>query len=275
MKRVSVDLRVRPLNTSAIRKGGKYVLYWSQMNRRADCNQALAYAAAQANAMRIPLLVYEGLTCTYREANDRMHSFVLQGVPEQQRRMEALGAGYCFYLRKRRSDDNRVLYQLANDAAIVVTDDYPTFIAARHNSQVPSRIGVAFHAVDASCVVPMNHFTKREWAAYTIRPKIQKVLREHLRPVAPINLENRWRQPRPAAHTEVSETNIPALVAECDIDHAVKPSLSFTGGRLAAERHLHTFLTQRLRRYAGDKNSPTNHGQRYIGKPITAIQIQI
>jgi deoxyribodipyrimidine photo-lyase len=229
------------------------------MNRRAEGNQALAYAAAQANALRLPLLVYEGLTCTYPQANDRLHTFVLQGVAEQQRRMEALGAGYCFYLRKRRSDDNRVLYTLAADAALVVTDDYPTFIAARHNGHVPGRIGVAFHAVDASCIVPMAHFTKREWAAYTIRPKVQKVLQECLKPVERIELGCRWRLPRPEWHTAVTESGVPGLVAECEIDHAVRPSLQFTGGRLAAERQLHAFLAGRLRRYATEKNSPGHH----------------
>ena len=254
-----MDLRLRRLNDLPVRQPAKYVLYWTQMNRRAESNQALAYAADQANALRLPLLVYEGLTCTYVEANDRMHTFILQGVPEQQKRLEALGAGYCFYLRKRRQDDNNVLYQLAADAALVVTDDYPVFITAVHNARVPARIGVAFHAVDASCIVPMSAFTKREWAARTMRPKLQRVLREHLRPVAPIELRHRWRLARPGWHTAVTNGNVAALAAACEIDHAVKPSLSFTGGRPAAEKHLHAFLLDRLRRYAREKNSPGSH----------------
>lgn len=252
-------LRIRPLNDLPVRHHAKYVLYWTQMNRRADSNQALAYAAEQANALRLPLLVYEGLTCSYPEANDRIHTFILEGVAEQQKRLEGLGAGYCFYLRKRPEDDNTVLYRLAADAALVVTDDYPTFIAALHNARVPAKIGVACHAVDASCVVPMSYFTKREWAAYTIRPKVQRVLREYMQPVAPIELEHRWRLTRPEWHTAVTDSNVAALVAECEIDHTVKPSLSFTGGRLAAERHLRRFLTSRLRRYAANKNSPVDH----------------
>ncbi len=254
-----MDERVRALNRLPPRQPAKYVLYWAQMNRRADSNHALAYAAREANRLELPLLVYEGLTCTYREANDRMHTFVLEGVPEQQRRMEALGAGYCFYLRKRKQDANDVLYRLASEAAMVVTDDYPTFIGAEHNSRVPERIGVAFHAVDASCVVPMSHFTKQEWAAYTIRPKIQKVLQDHLKPVERIMLQRRWEGPRPEWHTEVTEGMIAGLVAECEIDHSVKPSLTFTGGREAAEKHLHRFLTARLRRYGEERNSPSNH----------------
>ncbi len=256
---VSLDLRLRVLNQVPVNPGASYVLYWSQMNRRADANHALAHAAAEANRLRLPLLVYEGLTCTYRAASDRFHTFVLAGVAEQQKRIEALGAGYCFYLRKRRADDNAVLYKLAANAALVVTDDYPTFIAADHLARVPARIGVAFHAVDSSCVVPMNHFVKQEWAAYTIRPKIHKVLRDHLHPVPPIQLHHPWTLPRPAFHTEVTPDNIPALVAACEIDHSVPPSPAFPGGRLAAERTLHSFLKSRFARYGAERNSPSNH----------------
>ncbi len=253
------NIRVRPLNDLPARSGAKYVLYWAQMNRRTPSNHALAYAVEQANALRLPLLVYEGLTCTYLEANDRMHTFVLEGVPEQQRRMEAIGAGYCFYLRKRKQDDNRVLYHLAADAAMLVTDDYPTFIAAEHNSRVPARIGVAFHAVDSSCVVPMNHFTKREWAAYTIRPKIRRVLPEYLKPVAALKLERRWRLDPQKWHTPVTDATVSSLVADCEIDHSVRPAQGFRGGRAEAEKRLFTFLEDRFRRYSGERNSPGNH----------------
>lgn len=256
---MQADLRVRRLNSEAERSGAAYVLYWCQMNRRADANHALAHAAAEANRRNLPLLVYEGLTCTYREANDRIHTFMIEGVPEQQSRIEKTGAGYCFYLRKRKEDDNRVLYRLASEAALVITDDFPTFIAAEHNSRVPQRIGVAFEAVDASCVVPMNHFSKQEWAAYTIRPKIHLVLNECLQPVPEVTLRRRWGKPRPAFHTSVTGSKIGALVAECEINHSVKPSLTFQGGRIAAEKHLDRFLEHRLRRYSAEKNSPTAH----------------
>jgi deoxyribodipyrimidine photo-lyase len=256
---VPSDLRLRVLNQAPVNPAARYVLYWSQMNRRANSNHALTHAAAEANRLRLPLLVYEGLTCTYREANDRFHTFVLAGVPEQRKRIEALGAGYCFYLRQRRADDNAVLYKLAADAALVVTDDYPTFIAADHLARVPARLPIAFHAVDSSCVVPMNHFVKQEWAAYTIRPKIHKVLRDHLHPVPPIQLHHPWTLPRPAFHTEVTPENIPALVAACEIDHTVPPSHAFPGGRLAAERNLHNFLKSRFARYGAERNSPSNH----------------
>ena len=249
-------MRVRKLNAAAIRTPAGYVLYWSQMNRRVESNHALAHAATLANELDLPLLFYEGLTCTYPYANDRLHTFLLEGVPETGRRVAALGIGYVFYLRRRRSDPNDVLYRLAGDAAAVVTDDYPAFVAAEHNARVPERIGVAYFAVESSCIVPMNCFEKREYAAYTIRPKIRKLLAEYLKPVHRIALKRRWKCPRSQFHTTVTESNLSTLVAASEIDHTVAPSRTVRGGRAAAETRLRHFLRYALRRYAGEKNEP-------------------
>jgi deoxyribodipyrimidine photo-lyase len=229
------------------------------MNRRVESNHALAHAATLANELDLPLLFFEGLTCTYPQANDRLHTFLLEGVPETERRAVALGMGYIFYLRRSRSDPNDVLYRLADEAAAVVTDDYPCFVAAEHNARVPSKIGVACLAVDSSCVVPMNCFAKREYAAYTIRPKIRKLLPEHLKPVSRTALKRRWERPRPRFHTTVTDGNIGELVATSEIDHTVAPSLTVRGGRAAAERRLRHFLRYGLRRYAREKNKPEAH----------------
>ena len=250
-------MRVRKLNGAPIRPRARYVLYWAQMNRRVESNHVLAYAAALANELDLPLLFYEGLTCTYPHANDRLHTFLLEGVPETARRAAAKGIGYAFYLRKRRCDANDALYCLAEEAAAVVTDDYPMFIAAEHNQRVPDRTGVAYFAVDASCVVPMNSFDKREYCAYTIRPKIRKLLDQNMTPVTPIRLKTWWNAPRPPFHTEVTTTNISDLVAASEIDHTVAPSRTVRGGRSEAEKQLRHFLRHSLQRYARERNEPS------------------
>ncbi len=247
--------RVRKLNDREFAADAGYVLYWAQMNRRAGSNHALAFAADLANQRGIPLLFYEGLTCTYPFANDRFHTFLLEGVPETARRLEKLGIGYVFHLRKRRDDPNDALYRLAADAAAIVTDDYPTFIAAAHNRRVPARLKIPYYAVDSSCIVPMSHFEKQEYAAYTIRPKISKVLARYVTPVPPIRMKKKWREPASPLHCQV--TDIPRLVAECEIDHSVKASTEFRGGRKEADRRLRHFLKNNLRRYAKTSNQPS------------------
>lgn len=250
--------RVRALNQTPARDNAAYVLYWLRVNRRAASNHALAHAAEIANAAGLPLLVYEELTCDYKSANDRMHTFVLEGVPEMAKDLRRARAGYFFHLRSRRRDTGDVLKKLARKARCVVTDDYPFGI------NVPQDIGVACVAVDSSCIVPMSRQEKRAWAAYTIRPKILRELPLYMKPVDRIRLKRAWRDDLlsaglPALRTTVAPSRIQQLVAKCEINHEVRPSISFSGGAAAAQRQLEIFLETRLRRYARDRNEPSRH----------------
>jgi deoxyribodipyrimidine photo-lyase len=105
----------------------------------------------------------------------------------------------------------------------------------------------------------MSLLEKREYAAYTIRPKIRRLLPEYLKPCPEVEVTHRWNQSVPIWHTPMVAAEIPALVASCEIDHSIPPSLSFTGGRLAAERALRFFLENNLRRYARERNEPSAH----------------
>lgn len=251
--------RVQKLNLAGERRSGRYVLYWAQMNRRAEANHALAFAAELANRLDKPLLFYEGLTFSYPFASDRFHTFLLEGVPATARRLEELGIGYVFYLRRRRSDPNDILYRLAADAAAIVADDYPSFVARQYNASVPPKLEVAYYVVDSSCVVPMSRHPRREYAAATFRPKIRRALPECLRPVEEIRLQRRWRGPLPPFHTVVRGPEIPELVAASEIDHSVKPSTAFRGGRPEALERLERFLRRGLRRYGKLRNEPSAH----------------
>ena len=256
--------RIRKLNDAPEREGARYVLYWAQMNRRVPTNQALEFAAEQANRLGLPLLVYEGLGCTYQYANDRLHTFVVEGVPDTEKRLKARGIGYCFYLRRRKQDANDVLYRMAEHAALVVTDDYPVFIAAIHNASVPGKIGVAFYAVDASCIVPMSRHEKRNYGAYTIRPRINKILPQFLHPLPEVKLEHKWGHGYPEWHVHVAREKVTELVSSCEIDHSVAPSLSFRGGQAEAERLLEWFLQEHLKTYAKDRNEPSKHATSHM-----------
>ena len=57
----------------------------------------------------------------------------------------------------------------------------------------------------------------------------------------------------------MAEADIPGLVASCDIDHSVPPSVSFHGGAAAAESRLEHFLVHNLHRYARHRNEPAAH----------------
>jgi deoxyribodipyrimidine photo-lyase len=105
----------------------------------------------------------------------------------------------------------------------------------------------------------MSRIPERSYAAYSIRPKIHRLLPEFLRPVPAVELRVPCRETFGDLHTEVTAANLALLVASCEIDHTIRPSTTFRGGRQAAEKTLRRFLDHRLRRYARDKNEPSAH----------------
>ncbi len=236
----------------------EYVLYWALANRRLDSNRAFHLAAELANRSGLPLLVYEGLTCSHPWANDRFHTFVLEGVAENAKRAEKLAAGYVFYHRARMSDPNDILYKLAKNAEALVTDDFPAYIPKTFNERVSRRIGIPYHVVDASCIVPAEVIGKQQYAAYTIRPKIHKLLPKYLEPVPTIKLAQRWPGKTFDFHTNVEEAGIAKLVASSDIDHSIPPSPKFRGGRKEGMKRLRYFLEHNLARYARENREPSS-----------------
>lgn len=248
--------RVRTLRAAAP-AAARYVLYWMQANRRACFNQALDFAVTLANQLGLPVLCYEELDCACAAANDRLFTFALEGAGETGRWLREKAIGYIFHLRRRRADPGDALERLARDAAAVVTDDYPTGVPAHNNALIPARLRPPCYAVDASCIVPMSRFPHREYAAYTLRPKLKKLLPQYLKPPEETRPARPWRGPAPEFHTEVTPAAIPALVASCEIDHSVPPSVDFRGGRRAAEQRLDYFLRHNLRRYARYARKPS------------------
>ena len=140
---------------------GDFVLYWMQgVAMRTHDNPALDFAAEQANRLRLPLLVYQGLRADYPWASDRIHTFILESAADLATEFERLGIQYGFYLDRReragRDSNGRErspLVQLAGRAALVVTEFFPTFLMPRQMRALRSKVAAPVVAVDAGTIV--------------------------------------------------------------------------------------------------------------------------
>jgi deoxyribodipyrimidine photo-lyase len=259
MKQISE--RVQLLNEKAANNDGKYVLYWMQMFKRAEYNHALNFAVERANERKLPLVVYEGLKFYYPWASDRIHTFILEGVAEKRRAFVKLGIKYVFYLQKDEDSPKNTVARLAKDAALIVTDDFPCFIIPQHNRAIVQKAEIPVYAVDSNGVVPLSKFEKEEFAARTIRPKIKRILPEYLKPFREEKIIVRAdRLKVDCPETIVEAENIAPLVAECRIDHAVKPSPVYHGGTTNGRRRLKKFVRDILPGYAESRNKPEIDG---------------
>jgi len=257
---MNLSSRVTQLNQFNENTKGRYVLYWMQMFKRASHNYALNFAIQMANERRLPLVVYEGLKFYYPWASDRIHTFILEGVAEKRAKFSERGIRYVFYLQRNQRDPRNTVAKLAREAALLVTDDYPCFIIPEHNERI-ARLKLPVYAVDANGMVPLSALPKEEYAAYTIRPKINRLLPDLPRTIVTPHLD--VQKPTldvDCPETIVSADNIPDLVSECDIDHTVKPSNLYHGGAAAGRKRLTHFVRNILPHYDKTRNDPSVDG---------------
>ncbi len=154
--------------------GGRYVLYWMQINRRFHYNYALDYAVARANELGKPLLIYEGLSCDYPWASVRTHRFIMEGMKEHLELARERGLNYFSYLEDRPGAGDGLLYRLASKSACVISDEYPVFIIRKHNEQVPGKLDVPYTTVDSNGIIPLGLTGKDPYSAYLFRKTMQK-----------------------------------------------------------------------------------------------------
>jgi deoxyribodipyrimidine photo-lyase len=253
--------RVRLLNNRAANNEGTYVLYWMQMFKRSSHNHALNFAIEQANQRRLPLVVYEGLKFYYPWASDRIHTFILEGVEEKRVEFARLGIRYVFYLQRNSRDPKQVVARLTKNAALLVTDDFPCFIIPEHNRIIAEKAQIPVYVVDSNGMIPMSQFEKEEFAAYTIRPKIKRLLPHYVEPFREIKIINKQPDLKvDCPETFVTSSNIAALTASCDIDHDVKPSPIYHGGTANGRKRLRHFIKNILPAYDTTRNKPEIDG---------------
>ena len=252
------DLRVHAGREPGPRAGGDLVLYWIQTTHRAHDNPALDFAVGQANRLRLPLLVYHGLRHDYPWASDRIHTFILESVADLYREFAARGIQYAFYLERGPVPGSASpLVALAERAALVVTDWFPTFIVPRQVRTLRELTETPVVAVDAATIVPLRAHEKEYVSAAAFRPKVMAALPAFL---------DRGPEAEPTVRRSIEvpfEPTVPRdadgiarLVAECAIDHAVPPSPLLRGGPAAARARLRSFLESGLPRYADDRSDP-------------------
>jgi deoxyribodipyrimidine photo-lyase len=260
---VTDQLALRKVAANGVRTqpDGQYVLYWMQSTHRFEENWALRYAILEADRLGKPLLIHQGLDPTYEHANDRIHTVILENARTLHHRAKQLGLSYQFVLRRRRADDRRVVDRLADKAAMVVTDLYPTAGIAERTARFAERARCKVIQVESHAIVPSGAFVKEEYAARTIRPKIAKLLDLALEPVVDRPPQRALRDAiwnnLEVDRVDFDAFDIAAEVAQCEIDHGVPP-VPFASGLDGARARLDAFCVGALADYATRRNEPSD-----------------
>ena len=257
--------RIREANTAQINPDGRWVVYWMIAARRTHFNFGLQRAAGWARHLGKPLVVFEALRSGYPWASDRLHGFVIDGMADNAGACAKHGAAYLPYLEPENGAGGGLLEALAGQAAIVITDDYPTFFLPAMVQAAAARLPVRLEAVDGNGLLPMAAADREFKTAYAFRTYLQKNLATHLEHMPLENpLVGDLPAPPPMPAPEVADWRSQGErildgeavdLAALPIDHGVG-STGLQGGSAAAGAVLKRFLEQRLNSYNDERNRP-------------------
>jgi len=242
--------RIQRLNEAPLRKGD-FILYWMQQSQRAVWNHALEYAIELANHSGQSMVVVFGVTDRYPEANLRHYTFMLEGLSET--RQTLARRGIRMVVRVGNPPD--VALGMSKRASAIICDRGYLKHQKRWRQKVAAAADCPVIQVESDVVLPVEAVSeKAQYAARTIRPRIQRLLSRYLMPIEPRSL--RVDSLKMKFKDDVRDLS-KRLLERMNIDRSV-PAVSeyFRGGTSRAVAQLWEFIRNRLPSYHTNSNQP-------------------
>ena len=240
-ERLRVDTRRSRLLQQGRRGKGPVICWLSREQRLAD-NWPLLFAQDLALAAERGLVVVFCLQQEYLGATARHFRFMLDGL--QELAVGLLAHGIAFRLLQGPPREVLPSFIQGYDAHCLVTDFNPLRQRLQWQQQVMKEVTVPVYEVDGHNIIPCwLASTGREFAAYTFRPKVRRLLPEFLTDFPQLLVH-------PHAIAPAGDTCFPAPAAGGD--QAGQPE----SGEAAASRALAGFVATGLEQYPGGRNDP-------------------
>jgi len=254
LQSLSEDPRVTIRRAGAPRPGGKCVLYWMQRSQRGRDNHAVDIAVHAANALGLPLVVYFAAIANFPSANLRHYVFLNQGLPDIEEDLAARNISFVMRRHPRESHEQMIADV---DAALLIGDENPTRGPERWRQILAERVSIPFWTVDADVVIPSAQIVKAQYGAYTIRPRLYRLLSDYLHPCENPSAQHAWQRPV-NFHADSVHDDITA--GWSGLDRSVPPVAAWHGGSHAALARLQHFTENLLPTYERDRNHPELDG---------------
>ena len=254
LRELSQDARVTVRRGGAPDPNGKCVVYWMQRAQRGRDNHAVDLAVNVGNALGLPVVVYFAGIANFPHANLRHYAFLNQGLPDVEVDLEERNVS--FVLRNAPHESHERLFADVG-AAFVIGDENPMREPERWRKRLAERVEVPFWTVDTDVAVPSKLIEKAQYGAYTIRPRLYRLLPEFLVPYENPKAEKEWRRPKRFHADSVREDMTKGWK---DFDRTVGPVEAWVGGHHAAMKRLRHFAETLLKNYERDRNRPEVDG---------------
>lgn len=230
------------------------MIYWMSREQRVKDNWALLYAQELALERQAPLLVAFALAPQFLGATMRQYDFMLNGLACVED--DLVRSAIPFYLLEGPPEQEIADFSMMVNASALVTDFDPLRIKRKWKANLIARLPIPFYEVDAHNIVPcLLASSKQEYGAYTLRPKLKRLLPDFLteypalerHPYSIRRMDERidWRKVR--THIKVESS---AGLAD-----------SLESGETAAAHALDYFIAEKLNDYNLRRNDPSQDGQ--------------
>ena len=245
--------RVRQLNSEKLQEGP--IVYWMSRDQRVQDNWAMLFAQDLANQNKQSLAVIFCLVPKFLGATERQYDFMLRGLEQVKENLEKLSIPFFMLLGN--PEEEILKFTKSVKAGAIVCDFSPLKVGRQWKEKLSEKLTVALYEVDAHNIVPCWVASpKQEYGAYTIRPKINKLLPEFLEEMPSVKKHSfDWQGSGPMKWTHAK------LVQKLLIDKKVKPVDWIIPGEKAALSEMRNFLHNKLKSYGSDRNDPTKDAQ--------------
>jgi deoxyribodipyrimidine photo-lyase len=254
LRALTEDARVTVRRSGPPDSQGECVVYWMQRAQRGIDNHAVDVAVKAANALGLPLVVYFAGIANFPNANLRHYSFLNQGLRDIEADLAARNISFVLRNAPHESHE-RLLADVC--AAMVIGDENPMRDPERWRRELAEKIRIPFWTVDADVVVPSKLIEKAQYGAYTIRPRLYRLLQEFLVAYENPKAEVAWERPKGFHADSVNEDMTRGWK---EFDRSVEPVAAWVGGTHAGLKRLKLFTGAMLKDYDTQRNKPEVDG---------------
>lgn len=242
--------RVRPLNNNTHQKGT--VVYWMSRDQRVHDNWALIYAQQLAQKHNTTFSVCFCLRKEFDCATERLVDFMIKGLEEVSQTLTEKQIPFHFIIGEPTDEIPRFIKE--QKVGAMIGDFSPLRYNRAWKKNIAEKISIPFYEVDAHNIVPVwEASTKQEFGAYTIRPKIGRLLPEFLEEFPEIKKQE-TKQEMPT----IDWIKTYDLIS---VNHSVPKVDWIISGEKQAQQALQRFIANTLQHYATDRNDPNKDAQ--------------
>jgi deoxyribodipyrimidine photo-lyase len=253
MQRRNTDIYRRGRELRKGRPGAGPVVYWMSREQRVDDNWPLLFAQQEAVIHEKGLLVVLCLTPDLPGTNPAQVEFIVRGLSGIAVELQRLGIGWTVLQDHPGIGLPRLLRDI--DAHGLVCDFNPLNSQRTWLNQLAEQLSIPMYEVDGHNIIPAWTVSpKKEYAAYTIRPRIGRLLDDFLTDIPPVS-------PHGFALPAKVVRSCPLWTVPFITGVAASKAPSLQSGPEAAREAARKFVAAGLAHYNTGRNDPCRNGQ--------------